>query len=83
MERIEVNGSNESMRLADLDGDLERKQVIEEAVRDILTQVGEDPERQGLEHRIHGGDYARLKWILAKNMQSIDNSRHRGRWVWH
>lgn len=49
MERIEVNGSNESMRLADLDGDLERKQVIEEAVRDILTQVGEDPERQGLE----------------------------------
>lgn len=49
MERIEVNGSNESMRLADLDGELERKQVIEEAVRDILTQVGEDPERQGLE----------------------------------
>jgi len=50
MEKIKMNGSSsEAMRLADLDGDLERKQAIEEAVRDILTHVGEDPERQGLE----------------------------------
>ena len=50
MENLKVNGSSpEAMRLVELDGDLERKQAIEEAVRDILTHVGEDPERQGLE----------------------------------
>ena len=50
MEKLKMNGSSsEAMRLPDLDGDLERKQAIEEAVRDILTHVGEDPERQGLE----------------------------------
>lgn len=50
MEDIKVNGTSlEAMRLADLDGDFERKQAIEEAVRDILHHVGEDPDRQGLE----------------------------------
>ena len=43
------NGNERSMvRVPELDEELERKQVIEEAVRDILTNVGEDPEREGL-----------------------------------
>ena len=50
MENIKINGSSpEAMRLSDLNGEFERKQAIEEAVRDILTHVGEDPDRQGLE----------------------------------
>lgn len=50
MENVKVNGSSpEAMRLAELDGDFERKQAIEEAVRGILVHVGEDPDRQGLE----------------------------------
>ena len=50
MERVKVNGSTpEAIRLSELNGDFERRQAIEEAVRTILTEVGEDPERQGLE----------------------------------
>ena len=50
MERVKVNGTiAEAMDLSEMNGDLERKQAVEEAVRTILTEVGEDPDRQGLE----------------------------------
>lgn len=45
-----TNGNNrDAIRMAELDIDLDRKDVIEEAVRDILVNVGEDPQREGLE----------------------------------
>ena len=44
-----TNGNKrDAMRIADLDFDLDRKEVIEDAVRDILINVGEDPQREGL-----------------------------------
>ena len=45
----DTNGDTaEAVTIPELDADLERKQTIEEAVRQILTNVGEDPEREGL-----------------------------------
>ena len=45
-----TNGNNrDAIRMAELDIDLDRKDVIEEAVRDILVNVGEDPQREGLQ----------------------------------
>jgi GTP cyclohydrolase I len=44
------NGNGlEAIRVPELNADLERKEAIEEAVREILINVGEDPERQGLQ----------------------------------
>jgi GTP cyclohydrolase IA len=53
MERIAMNpnGDNislEALRLPELETDTSRKREIEEAVRRILVNVGEDPEREGL-----------------------------------
>jgi GTP cyclohydrolase IA len=53
MERIAMNpnGDNislEALRLPELETDSSRKREIEEAVRRILVNVGEDPEREGL-----------------------------------
>ena len=43
------NGNDrKNIRVPEMDEELERKQVIEDAVREILTNVGEDPEREGL-----------------------------------
>jgi GTP cyclohydrolase IA len=45
------NGDNvslEAIRLSDLESDSSRKQALEDAVRQILVNVGEDPEREGL-----------------------------------
>ena len=43
------NGSErEAAQLLELEADVGRKEAIEDAVRDILLNVGEDPERQGL-----------------------------------
>ena len=45
------NGDNislEALRLPELETDSSRKREIEEAVRRILVNVGEDPEREGL-----------------------------------
>lgn len=36
------------LRVPDLDDELERKEMIEDAVREILGSVGEDPDREGL-----------------------------------
>ncbi|MFW6069225.1 MAG: GTP cyclohydrolase I FolE [Chloroflexota bacterium] len=36
------------LRVPELDDELERKETIEDAVREILTSVGEDPDREGL-----------------------------------
>jgi GTP cyclohydrolase IA len=43
------NGNERMMLVPELEDELARKQVIEEAVRDILTTVGEDPDREGLQ----------------------------------
>jgi GTP cyclohydrolase I len=40
--------TREALDMSELDEDVERKHAIEEAVREILSQVGEDPDRQGL-----------------------------------
>jgi GTP cyclohydrolase I len=43
------NGSTrEAVHIPELTADLDRKQAIEDAVRDILINVGEDPGRDGL-----------------------------------
>jgi GTP cyclohydrolase IA len=45
------NGDNislEAIRLSDLESDSSRKQAIENSVRQILVNVGEDPDREGL-----------------------------------
>lgn len=43
------NGNEGQMlRVPELDDELERKETIEDAVREILTSVGEDPDREGL-----------------------------------
>lgn len=45
-----TNGNEMTMiRLPEMEEDLQRKEQIESAVRDILTSVGEDPEREGLQ----------------------------------
>ena len=45
----EENGNErEAVQLLALDSDMARKEAIEEAVREILSNVGEDPDRQGL-----------------------------------
>lgn len=36
------------LRVPELDDELERKETIEDAVREILASVGEDPDREGL-----------------------------------
>lgn len=43
------NGNERMVRVPEMDEELARKQVIEEAVRDILTTVGENPDREGLQ----------------------------------
>jgi GTP cyclohydrolase I len=44
------NGSSlETIRVPELNAEFERKEAIEDAVREILINVGEDPERQGLQ----------------------------------
>lgn len=44
-----TNGNEMTMfRVPEMEEDLERKEQIESAVRDILTNVGEDPQREGL-----------------------------------
>jgi GTP cyclohydrolase IA len=53
METIAMNPNGDSisleaLRLPELETDSSRKRVIEEAVRRILVNVGEDPEREGL-----------------------------------
>ncbi|MDX1663688.1 MAG: GTP cyclohydrolase I FolE [Candidatus Promineifilaceae bacterium] len=46
---FEVDGNGETAaQLAQLEPDGERREAIEAAVREILEQVGEDPERSGL-----------------------------------
>jgi GTP cyclohydrolase IA len=45
----QMNGNEMTMiRVPEMDEDLERKDLIESAVREILTSVGEDPQREGL-----------------------------------
>ena len=45
-----TNGNEMTMiRLPEMEDDLQRKEQIESAVRGILTSVGEDPEREGLQ----------------------------------
>lgn len=45
-----TNGNEMTMmRLPEMEDDMQRKEHIESAVRDILTSVGEDPEREGLQ----------------------------------
>lgn len=45
-----TNGNEgRAIRVPEMEEEIGRKQTIEEAVREILTTVGEDPEREGLQ----------------------------------
>lgn len=43
-----IGNEGQMLRVPELDDELEHKEVIEGAVRDILDSVGEDPDREGL-----------------------------------